>query len=451
MHLPRLDLACFRKAFASGESVVSWTQQLLAETKLPAAQHVFVHLDEEVAMGMALQADERRRLGRSKGALDGMPISLKDLLDVQGQVTTSGSLSCQADAPAQADAPIVARLRQAGAVLLGRTNMTEFAFSGVGVNPHFGTPRNPCDPALARIPGGSSSGAAVSVALGLAVAGIGSDTGGSLRIPAALCGLVGFKPTQARVPLAGANELARSLDTLGAISHCVTDALALDAILSGQALTVTSKPLSAVRLALPKRFMQDDLEPEVARAFDRALTCLSGQGAQIVELDMPELAQIAEINQPGGLSSVEGYAAQRHRLEADPSRIDPRVLTRMWLGKGVSAADYLGLLDRRLAWQHRMNQRLVGFDAVISPTVPVLAPPIHGLLQDDEAFFSVNRLLLRNPFVVNYWDGCAFSLPCQGPDELPVGLMLSAARGQDAALAGLALSVESALQGLKRI
>ena len=440
------DLAHFQRAFASGDRVVQWTKQLLLAAQSTAAEHVFVHMDEAAALVMAAGCDERRAQGRTLSLLDGMPISLKDLFDVQGQITSSASLSCQGEAPATLDATVVQRLRQAGAVLLGRTNMSEFAFSGVGINPHFGTPVNPADKQVVRIPGGSSSGAAVSVALGLAVAGIGSDTGGSLRIPAALCGLVGFKPTQARVPLTGVNELARSLDTVGAITHSVGDAVLLDTVLSGQALVLPVKSLSVMRLAVPTTFMLDELEPAVAKAFERVLKTLSAQGAQLVEMDIPELAQIAEINQPGGLSSIEGYAAQHHRLAPDPSRIDPRVLWRMLQGKGVSAADYLGLLDRRKAWQIRMNQGLQGYDALICPTVPMLAPPLTDLQHDDEAFFKVNRLLLRNPSVVNFWDGCAFSLPCHEPGELPMGVMLCAGHGQDAQLAGLALSVEAALR-----
>lgn len=445
MHSSRCDWAYFQQILASGETARGLTHSLLLQAKSPSARHVFVQLDESAALVAADQFDARGSQLAGRSPLAGMPISLKDLFDVQGQVTNSGSLSCQGEAPAIADAPVVQRLRQAGAVLLGRTNMTEFAFSGVGINPHFGTPTNPCDKQVARIPGGSSSGAAVSVALGLAVAGIGSDTGGSLRIPAALCGLVGFKPTQNRVPLAGVNELARSLDTVGAITHRVNDAMLVDSVLSGQTLDLPHKPMSAMRLAMPTSFMLDELEPLVAQAFERTCRCLSAQGVQLVELPIPELAEIAQINQPGGLSSIEAYAAQRHRIEPDTSRIDPRVLLRMMQGKGVSAADYLALCDRRKAWQVRMNQRLQGFDALICPTVPMVAPPIADLLHDDEAFFRVNRLLLRNPFVVNFWDGCAFSLPCHAPGELPMGVMLSAGHGQDAQLARLALLVEAAL------
>lgn len=440
------DLAHFQRAFALGDTAVQWTKRLLLEAQSIAVRHTFLHMDDAEALAMAAHSDEHRSKAHARSPLDGMPISLKDLFDVQGQITTSGSLSCQGDVPAQKDAPVVQRLRQAGAVLLGRTNMTEFAFSGVGINPHFGTPVNPADSKVARIPGGSSSGAAVSVAMGLAVAGIGSDTGGSLRIPAALCGLVGFKPSQNRIPLSGVNELARSLDSVGAITHRVSDAVLVDSVLSGRALASPHKPLSAMRLAVPTSFMLDELEPIVARAFERTCRCLSAQGVQLVELAIPELAEIAEINQPGGLSSIEAYAAQRHRIEEDTSRIDPRVLLRMMQGKGVSAADYLGLCDRRKAWQARMNQRLQDFDALICPTVPMVAPPIADLLHDDEAFFRVNRLLLRNPFVVNFWDGCAFSLPCYLPGELPMGVMLSAGHGQDAHLAGLALLVEAALK-----
>jgi aspartyl-tRNA(Asn)/glutamyl-tRNA(Gln) amidotransferase subunit A len=311
--------------------------------------------------------------------------------------------------------------------------MTEFAFSGVGINPHHGTPRNPCDAAVARIPGGSSSGAAVSVALGLAVAGLGSDTGGSIRVPAALCGLVGFKNTQARTPLDGAFPLSFTLDTVCAMTRSVADCLVVDGVLAG------------ARLALPQTLMLDALQPEVAAAFARALSTLSAAGAQIVELPLRELAEIAQINAPGGFSAIEAFVVHRHDLQTQRGRFDPRVAARIALGEGVSAADYITLQQRRRDWIARMQAALAGFDALISPTVPLLAPPIAELLVSDEAFFKANGLLLRNTFAINFLDGCAFTLPCQEPGALPVGLMLSAPAGQDAALGGLALAVEAAL------
>jgi len=339
----------------------------------------------------------------------------------------------------------VARLRAAGAAIVGRTNMSEFAFSGVGINPHHGTPANPADASVARIPGGSSSGAAVSVALGLSVAGLGSDTAGSIRVPAALCGLVGFKSTQARVPLEGAFPLSPTLDTVCAMARCVEDCLVVDGVLAGAPLAVARRPLEGLRLALPQTLVLDALEPAVARAHERALQRLSAAGARLVELPLSELAEIAQINAPGGLSPVEAWATHREAMRTRRERFDPRVAARIALGEGVSAADYLRILQRRRDWIARVEQRLEGFDAWVCPTVPIVAPPTAALLASDEAFFKANGLLLRNTLPVNFLDGCAFSLPCHAEGELPVGLMLAAPRGADAHLAGVALAVEAAL------
>ena len=380
--------------------------------------------------------------------LAGWTVAVKDNLDVKGQVTRAGSRVCADEPPAAQDAPAIARLRGAGAIFIGRTNMSEFAFSGVGINPHFGTPANPADPDRARIPGGSSSGSAVAVALGLARAGIGTDTGGSVRIPAALCGLVGYKATQARIPLQGVMELSRSLDTVGALTRNVADNLAIDAVLSGAGLPRVARPLSGVRLAVPQTVFLDDLTPAVAAAFARVLRQLSQAGAQIIDLPLREFSEVAPRSQPAGLSPVEGFAAHRHRLARDPAAVDPRVMARMKLGEGILACDYLGLLDRRREWIGLANAALAGVDALICPTVPMQAPELAPLRDYDEAFFHVNRLLLRNPSMINYWDGCAWSLPCHEPGELPIGLMLAAPHGRDAELAGLALSLEALVSPL---
>jgi aspartyl-tRNA(Asn)/glutamyl-tRNA(Gln) amidotransferase subunit A len=433
-------------ALANGQTTCeAWVTESLAQAKQPAAAHVFTHLWADSAMASARHADAQRRSGVYLGPLAGLPVSIKDLFDVAGETTTSGSVVCASEAPAECDAPPVARLRASGAALLGKTNMSEFAFSGVGYNPHWGTPANPADAALARIPGGSSSGAAVSVGLGLAVAGLGSDTGGSLRIPAALCGLVGFKGSQSRVTRMGAMELARSLDTVGAITRCVNDAWLLDAVLSGQALSLRQRSVKGLRLAVPTTLMQDELDADVSQAFARSLSRLSAAGALIEEVTWAELGEIATLNAPGGFSPVEAYAAHRHRLAADGARFDQRVAQRMALGQGVSAADYLTMIDQRRAWIARSNGVMQGFDAVMCPTVPMVAPAIDATCASDAAFFAANRLLLRNTFAINYWDGCAISMPCQAPGDLPVGLMLARANGDDADLLGVALAIEAAL------
>jgi len=423
----------------------AWVAHSLEQARNDAAQHVFTHLLDAQAMTQARAADAARQAGGPMGALHGMPITIKDNYDLAGHTTMAGTVVCEGEPAAAQDALAVTRLRQAGAVILGKTNMSEFAFSGVGINPHYGTPRNPCDAAVARVPGGSSSGAAVSVALGLAVAGMGSDTGGSIRIPAALCGLVGFKSTQSRISLQGVMELSRTLDTVGAITRTVRDSLLVEGVLSQQPLLAETADLRGVRFAVPQTLFLDELDPEVSRAFARALSRISAAGAQVVELPVSALSEIAARSQPGGFSPVEGFAAHQVRLARAPDRIDPRVAARMALGEGVSAVDYLSLHNRRHEWITHMEAELQGFDAMLSPTVALIAPELGPLVADDTAFFKANRLLLRNPAAINYLDGCAFSLPCQAVGELPVGLMVSAVRGRDVGLASIALALEPLL------
>ena len=420
--------------------------EVLAQTQSPQAAHVFTQIYQDSVLAQARRADELSASGAQLGALHGMVISLKDNFDVAGETTLAGTVVCKGEPAATQDAVAVARLREAGALFVGKTNMSEFAFSGVGINPHHGTPRNPSDMAFARVPGGSSAGAAVSVALGLARAGLGTDTGGSIRIPAALCGLVGFKGTQSRIPRAGVMELSRTLDTVGVITRSVGEALAVDAVLSQQPLPSIPLNLQGLRFAVPQTLLLEDMQAEVAQAFAKALSRLSAAGAKVVDLAFSELADIAPRSLPGGFSPVEGYAAHHARLARAPEKIDPRVAARMALGKGVSASDYLGLLDRRKAWIAQASQTLQGFDALLCPTVPMVAPLMDPLVADDEAFFTANRLLLRNPAAINYLDGCAISLPCHALGDLPVGLMVSCLGGQDARLAQMALAIEPLLQ-----
>ena len=375
----------------------------------------------------------------------GIPVSIKDLFDVAGQVTTAGSTVLAGALPAGKDSTAVARLRAAGAVLVGRTNMVEFAFSAVGINPHYGTPVNPSDTQMARIPGGSSSGAAVSVATGAAFVGLGSDTGGSLRIPAALCGIVGFKSTARLVPATGTIPLSTSLDTVGALTRSVRDAVTVHEILSARTAQLPDKPLSSCRLAVAQTTMQDTLSTAVAIAFERSLQVLRQAGAHIEEIPLHELDELTSINATGGLSAAQSHAWHRKLLVDHEAQYDPRVALRILRGARMSAADYIDLLAARLAWIDRMQHRLAGFDAVLSPTVPIVAPPIASVVDHDEEFFRVNSLLLRNTSVVNMLDGCAISLPCHTPDELPVGLMIWHAALHDDAVLDLALQVEARL------
>jgi aspartyl-tRNA(Asn)/glutamyl-tRNA(Gln) amidotransferase subunit A len=443
---PLPPIAQLRQRLAQGLTThEALLDQVLARADSAAAAGVWTQRLDAGAREAARHADALQRLGAPLPPLAGLPVTVKDLFDVAGTVTTAGSRLLADAPPAAHDAPAVARLRGAGAALLGKTHMTEFAFSGVGLNPHHPTPANPWDTLTPRIPGGSSSGAAVSVALGLAVAGLGSDTGGSIRIPAALCGLVGFKCTQARVPREGAFPLSTTLDTVCAMARGVADVLQVDAVLAGAPLAVAHRPLAGRRLLVPRTLMLDGLEPAVASAFERALGVLSAQGALIVEAALEELGEIAGINSPGGFSAVEAYAVHRQAMATRRGEFDPRVAARIALGEPVGAADYLRMVRRRSEWIARMNVALQGFDAVVAPTVPLVAPPMADLRASDDAFFAANARLLRNTFAVNFLDGCAFSLPCQTPGELPVGLMLAAPAHSDAALASVALAAEAAL------
>ncbi len=409
----------------------------------PTAQHVFTQRYAEAAHATAQHCDSQAKAGQRMGVLHGVCLTIKDNIDVAGETTLSGSVVCAGEAAALQDATVLQRLRSAGAVVLGKTNMSEFAFSGVGINPHHGTPANPADTTQARVPGGSSSGAAVSVALGLAEVGIGTDTGGSIRIPAALCGLVGYKSTQSRIPCSGVMELSRTLDTVGSITRSVRGCLAVDAVMSQQPLPNDAAHLRGLRFAVPQTLMMDDVDATVAQAFARSLRRISEAGAHVVEIPFKALGDITALSLPGGFSPIEGFAAHHDRLERGAQHIDPRVVARMMLGKGISAQDYLGLHNRRNALIAAAHHTLQGFDAMLCPTVPMVAPLTEPLLKDVDAFFKVNRLLLRNPSAINYMDGCAWTLPCHQAGELPVGLMVSGLARQDAHLARVALALEN--------
>ncbi|MDO9277916.1 MAG: amidase [Polaromonas sp.] len=444
------DLHAQRLAISSGQlSLVDALNQAQLASLSSACAQVYISHPAELLAEAAKVANVANPKTASLGPLGGLPISVKDLFDVAGELTQAGSTVLADAEPAQSDCPAVARLRSAGGLIAGRTNMSEFAFSGVGINPHFGTPVNPADTLVARVPGGSSSGAAVSVATGAATVGLGSDTGGSIRIPAALCGLVGFKSTARLVPTAGALPLSTTLDTVCAITRSVRDAVTVHEVLADRRVALAGKPLSASRFAVPRSLMLDGLDAAVASAFEHSLRVLREAGAEIIAIDLNEISDLASINATGGLSAAESYAWHRQLIGSRQSDYDPRVALRILKGASMSAADYIDLHAARRAWIVRMNQRMSGFDAMLSPTVPMVAPAIAELIDDDAAFFRVNGLLLRNPAVVNMLDGCAISLPCYTPEQvhnqLPVGLMLWHSALHDDGVLDAALQVEAAL------
>lgn len=406
---------------------------------------VHTALFEATARAQAEACDRLLREALPPAPLTGLPIAIKALFDVAGAVTHAGSRLLADATPARHDAVAVWRLRQAGAIFTGHTNMTEFAYSGLGLNPHYGTPQNPR--AAERIPGGSSSGAAVAVAEGMAAAALGTDTGGSVRIPAAFCGLVGFKPSQRRVPLAGVLPLSSSLDSVGPIAPSVDCCARLDAVLSGEPDSASGPTsIAGLRLAVPRDYLLEDMDDTVAVAFDRALTTLSEAGAVIQELPMPELLELPELLEGGGFTAAESFHIHRDWLSQQPGSYDPRVGSRIQRGADISAADYLELQRRRRAQVARMDRLLQDFDALISPTVPVV-PPLFAELERDEDYARANLLVLRNPTAGNLLDLCGITLPYHGPDELPVGLMLMARNGTDRTLLRQAAGVERVLNG----
>lgn len=410
-------------------------------------KRVFTQVDAEGARAQADFADAQRKRGVAPSPYAGIPISIKDLFDVQGQVTRAGSTVLAKNAPATQDAPAVARLRAAGFVLIGRTNMTEFAYSGIGINPHYGTPLNAYDRKTGRVPGGSTSGGAISVTDGMAAAALGTDTGGSLRIPPAFNGLVGFKPTAKRVSLKGAVPLSFSLDSIGPIGRTVACCAIIDAVISGEregASVPPAYPVKGLRLAVPQSFVLDDVEPDVMAAFEAALAALRKAGAVIDEIPLTELLELPKINAKGGFSAPEAYSWHRKLLESQGDDYDPRVRVRIMKGTEQSAADYIELTAARADLIRRVGAVTAPYDALVMPTVAIVAPKLQELIDSDAAFTRANLLALRNTSVGNFLDQCAVSLPCHKPGDAPVGFMLMSAHGTDAKL----LSIAGGIAGL---
>jgi aspartyl-tRNA(Asn)/glutamyl-tRNA(Gln) amidotransferase subunit A len=405
----------------------------------------FLKVHSAAACAAADDCDRLRAHGVTLSPWVGIPVSVKDLFDMAGDVTTAGSQVLRAEPPAREDCAAVARLRAAGFIPIGRTNMTEFAYSGLGLNPHYGTPLNPFERQRGRIPGGSSSGAAISITDEMSYGALGTDTGGSCRIPAAFCGIAGFKPTARRVPTSGVFPLSRSLDSVGPLAASAACCAALDSILAGEP-TATLDPvgLRGQRFAVPMRYCLDDLESHVARSFERALRQLHAAGAQIEEITLAELEELPPMNRHGGLPGAEAYALHRERLDSQAALYDPRVLVRILRGREQSAADYIDLIRLRADLQARIERRLVEFDAALMPTVPIIAPLLQDL-QSDEAYMRTNQLALRNPSVTNLLDRCAISIACQEPGTAPVGLMLMGPHGGDRRILGIAAAVEALL------
>lgn len=415
-----------------------------ASDPLGEGTRVFLRRYEEKAKTQAQQAGLRWAVKEEQSPIDGLPISIKDLFDVKGEATTAGS-RLLADAPVAAmNAGMVARLEQAGAAIVGKTNMTEFAFSGLGINPHYGTPANPWQRAEKRIPGGSSSGAAVAVADGMCLGAVGTDTGGSVRIPAALCGLTGFKPTASRIDQTGTLPLSASLDSIGVIAHDVRSCWLLDSIIAKVPLDIEERDLSQARFAIPQTRVLEDRDEEVTKAWQAAIAVLRNAGATLVDLPLPELNELNVMNARGGITALEAWQWHQHSAAQQPEAYDPQVLVRVQRGSLLNEQDAAELYQQRTEWQQRVNQTLAGFDALLMPTVPRIAPTIESL-DDPQRYREINALMLRNTSVINMLDGCAISLPCHQSGTAPVGLSLASLHGDDARLLSWSLAVETAL------
>lgn len=412
---------------------------------------VFLEVTAERARAEALASRNRHKAGRSLGPLDGVPISWKDLFDVKGTRTTVGSDVFRSAPPAAQDATVVSHAAAAGMVCLGKVNLSEFAFSGLGINPHYGTPRNPFDTDTPRIPGGSSSGSAVSVASGLAPCSIGTDTGGSVRIPAALNGLVGYKSSERRIEKYGAFDLSPTLDTIGPLSKTVEDAVLLDAMLRGAVLPAAKhRSLQGVNILVPENIVFDDAEEAVVRNFDACIAKLETAGARITRSKMPIFEEMRNLtSEHGAIVSAESYLVHKMRIESSEGhKIDSRVVSRIMNGAKMSSFDLLTIQRERRRLIAAFSAEL-GDGLLAMPTVAHTAPEIAPLNADTQKYHAVNMLTLRNTMIGNFMATCGLALP-SGCDArgLPTSILFSGPFESDDRLLSLGLGIEKELSEL---
>jgi aspartyl-tRNA(Asn)/glutamyl-tRNA(Gln) amidotransferase subunit A len=447
--MPNKTLAALADDLAHGRtSARKLVEECIARIADPIGegQRVFIHVDKNAALEAADAMDHLRKASAAPSPFAGIPVSIKDLFDIKGQVTRAGSRALQDSPPAEADAPVVARLRAAGFVVIGRTNMTEFAYSGIGINPHYGTPKSVWKRDAGHVPGGSSSGAAVSIADGMAYGALGTDTGGSCRIPAAYNGIVGYKPTQRRVPLDGGVPLSTSLDSFGPLANSVACCAALDAVLAAEPLApIRPRAIKGLRLAVPTTIALDELDDAVAKTFDRALQTLSKAGALIEHIEVPEFLDVGLMNAKGGFAAAESFAWHRYLITSKGDIYDPRVYVRIMRGEAITAADYIDLLNARRSLISRIATRLAPYDALVMPTT-ANTPPRIADLADDKAFAIANLRSLRNCTLINMIDGCSISLPAHRQGEVPVGFMLASTGGSDRRIFELAAAMEGVIR-----
>ncbi len=430
-------------------SVTQAVQDALQRIHDPEGQgkSTFISTDDQLALDIAKQQDHQKGQANAIGfgPLVGVTVSIKDLFDVEGQVTASGSVVLRQDPPALRDAEVVSLLREAGAIPVGRTTMTEFAYSGLGLNPHYGTPLNPFEREVGRIPGGSTSGGVISVTDGMATIAMGSDTGGSCRIPAALCGVVGFKSTAARYSQEGVLPLSRSLDSVGFIAPSVSCCVAVDQVLAKE--DYWQKEISVktpLQVGVLQNVVQEGLDEDVKNNFERVIEILKLQGVAMRSIQSPVIDRIIEIQGQPRIVSAEAYAQFEQTLQTKSEQMDPRIASRIIKGKDVSSAIYIRTLYERQTLIKRWHQEFLDDTVWIMPTVPMIAPRMSDLVVDDE-YFRINGLMLRNPGLFNFLDACAISIPNHLLGHAPTGLMLVAPGGHDQQLLAIAQIIEQYL------
>jgi len=446
--LSKRSATAIGRALISGEaSAVELTEYYLSKTDKPEAENVFISVTRERALREAAAADQRIATGRPLSALDGVPIVWKDLIDLKGEVTTAASESRRIAPPAERDASIAGH---GGMVCLGKTNLTEFAYSGLGLNPHFGTPKNPHSPDAPRIPGGSSSGTGVAVAANLAPCGIGTDTGGSVRVPAAMNGIVGYKTSEGRIDKDGVYPLSTTLDTVGPLARSVEDCVLIDMILRGATTSyVVRHDMRDAVIFVPETVALDDLDDGVAENFEASLKRLEAAGAKIERGAFQPFADVMQLTADNGtLASVEAYYMHKDLVDGpNVGIVDPRVVARINGGKTMSAHSYHTILTER----ERMIEdcwSLVGERLIAMPTVAMTAPEIAPLDADVELFGQTNLKALRNTNLGNMLDLCGLAIP-NGTDSdgMPTSFLLSSLGGDDERLLGFGLAAEEVIRG----
>ena len=444
--LPGLDTLADELA-AGRTSARALAEAALAKIHDPEGEgaRAFIAVDDAAVLANADHMDGLRKRGRAPSRYAGIPFSVKDLFDQAGEVTRAGSMILASAPPAGVDAPAISRLKAMGLVVLGRTNMTEFAYSGVGLNPHYGTPKSVYDRKTGRIPGGSSAGAGVSVGDGMCALAIGSDTGGSCRIPAAFNAIVGYKPSFGRILTDGVFPLARSLDSVGPLAVSVSSAAIADAIMAGDwDGRIARREVSTLRLGIPRHIVLDNLDPEVAAAFEASQKRLELAGVRFSDVDFAVLEELPAVNAGGGISAVEACHVHRDILAAHADEYDQRVRRRIESGFKIDAPAYVAILDFRQRLIAEYQRLMWGLDGLVMPTTPNIPPPIAAL-DDDKEYGRINFFCLRNTFIGNFLNACAISLPMTVPGEAPAGLMLMAPWGSDQALFATAAAVEGVI------